>query len=297
MLIANSMNLCFSRFDERELLPRMAAAGYDGVDFNFWDLVRRVNWHDDAEADRWLDALAQSTADAGLTWVQGHGPVFDIFQNAAEDIFQRDLCAPALRACARLGVPWLVLHPCTAAGAFDRAHLNMLLETNRDFVRTLLPLCERYGVGLALENIFDRPWAAPEGAPRFFGAIPDELAALIDAIAHPLVGACWDTGHANVMHLDQRAALTAMGTRVKVLHLHDNNGQHDEHHLPFIPRPHGVDWDGVMAGLRAGGYTGALTFEVRAAFEAVPLSLFDDALRYSVQLGRQLAQTFETAAV
>ena len=62
MLIANSTNICLSRFDELDLLPRMAAAGYDGVDFNFWDLVRWLDWHDAAAADRWLDALGQAAA-------------------------------------------------------------------------------------------------------------------------------------------------------------------------------------------------------------------------------------------
>lgn len=297
MLIANSMNICFNRFPEVELLPRMAAAGYTGVDFNFWDLVRRLDWHDPEEADSWLDALAGAASAAGLTWVQGHGPVFNLFAESDDDRFQRDLAATALRACARLGVPWLVMHPSTLQiPPDDGAQLQQLIEVNVDYFRSLLPACELYGVGIAIENLSGKRPDSPDTV-RSPGSTAEQLIAMIDALDHPLVGACWDTGHAQITELDQRASLAALGSRLKVLHLHENDGQRDLHLLPFTLSGATSRWHDIMAGLREAGYTGDLTLEVASAFFAVPDTLYDDLLRYSVRICRQLVAQFEAMRV
>ncbi|MHB9107324.1 MAG: sugar phosphate isomerase/epimerase family protein [Armatimonadota bacterium] len=297
MLIANSMNICFDRFTEVDLLPRMAAAGYAGVDFNFWDLIRRLDWHNPAEADPWLDELAGAASAAGLTWVQGHGPVFSLFAESDDDRFQRDLAVTALRACGQLGVPWLVMHPSTIRiPPDDSAQLQQLIEVNVDYFRSLLPACEQYGVGIAIENITGKRAEYP-GVERSPGSTAEQLTEMIDALDHPLVGACWDTGHAQLTGLDQRANLVALGSRLKVLHLHENDGQHDLHLLPFTFQDATNRWNDIMTGLRQAGYAGDLTLEVAASFRAVPDALYDDLLRYSVQIGRQLVKLFEKSKV
>lgn len=297
MLIANSMNICIDRFPEVDLLPRMAAAGYTGVDFNFWDLIRRLNWHDPAEADPWLAELARAAADAGLAWVQAHGPVFSLFQESDDDRFQRDLAVSALRACGRLGVPWMVMHPSTLRiPPEDIQQRRQLIEVNVDYFRSLLPTCEQYGVGIAIENITGKRAESP-GVVRTPGSTAEELCAMIDALDHPLVGACWDTGHAQLTGLDQRANLAALGSRLKVVHLHENDGLRDLHLLPFTFQDAASRWHEVMAGLREAGYTGDLTLEVAASFRAVPDALYDDLLHYSVRICRQLVELFETAVM
>jgi len=295
MHIANSMNICFDRFPEVDLLPRMAVAGYTGVDFNFWDLIRLLNWHDPEEADPWLDELAEAATDAGLAWVQAHGPVFNLFQESDDDRFQRDLAVTALRACGRLGVPWMVMHPSTLRmPPDDGEQLRQLIEANVDYFRSLLPACEQYGVGIAIENITGKRVESP-GVVRSPGSTAEELCVMIDALAHPLVGACWDSGHAQLTGLDQRANLAALGSRLKVVHLHENDGQRDLHLLPFTFQDAPDRWHDIMTGLREAGYTGELTLEVAASFRAVPDALFDDLLGYTVRICRQLVSQFETS--
>lgn len=294
MHIANSLNIGFDRFPEAALLPRLAAAGYDGADFNFWDLARRLDWHDAAAADPWLDALAAAATEAGLAWVQGHGPVFGPDRNDPEDAFQRALCLPALRACGRLDVPWLVLHPVSVPlRGDDREGRHAAFAANVDGFRALLPACEAHGVGIAIENKINRP---PDDAPETVpwpGARPEDLCEIVDALDHPLAGACWDTGHAQLNGLDQRRALAMLGSRLKVLHLHENDGREDLHLLPFTFPGAPARWEAIAAGLREAGYAGALTLEVAAAFRAVPDGLFDDLLRHSARLGEELAAMVE----
>ena len=289
MRIATSLNVCTGRCCETAIMPRLAAAGYEGLDFNFIDMVDRLDWLDEAKAGRWLDELDNAARAARLVWVQGHGPMFSMFADTPKDGRHRTLCVPAIRACARLKVPWMVLHPDVFAGAFDTAHRKALRDRNAEFFRTLLPECEKRHVGLALENIFDEAGRHDgRNARRYYGSAPDELCELIDALNHPLVGACWDTGHARIMGLDQRAALAALGSRLKVVHIQENDGGNDDHMLPFHNGPGGVDWSAVTDGLRAAGFQGAFTYEVHNAFRALPEALFDHALRYSVEVARYL---------
>jgi sugar phosphate isomerase/epimerase len=298
MRIANSMNICFDRFPEVDLLPRLAAAGYTGVDFNFWDLRGLLNWHDPAQADPWLDALARAAADAGLAWVQAHGPVFNLFRDNDDDRFQRGLVLPALRACARLGVPWMVMHPSTLRILPDDVRQRcLLIEKNVDYFRSLLPACEEFGVGIAIENLGGTRATEQSEPLRCPGSIPEELCEMVDAVDHPLVGACWDTGHAQLTGLDQRPALVSLGNRLKVLHVQETDGQRDLHLLPFTFQNTNISWEEIMLGLREAGFQGDMTLEVAAAFRAVPDALFDDMLRHSVRICRHLVELFETAAV
>lgn len=289
MLIATSMNVCLGRCSELELLPRLAAAGFDGLDFNFIDLLDRIDWKNQRVAETWVDQLKSAAQAAGLKWVQAHGPMFNPLASGQQVEKCRALCEPSIAACGRLGVPWMVLHPGTAPGAWDRAHRREVIERNAAYFRTLLPQCEKANVGLAIENMPER--YSNEG--RVFGAVPEDLCELIDLLNHPLVGACWDTGHAKLMRLEQRSAIASLGARLKVIHAQENDGRDDDHMLPFANGRAGVDWKAVTAGLREAGYKGAFTFEVHNGLQGQPEELFDAVLRHAVQTGRLLARWVE----
>ena len=63
--------------------------------------------------------------------------------------------------------------------------------------------------------------------------------------------------------------------------------------LPLSNGAWGVDWMGVIEGLRAAGFQGAFTYEVHAAFNAFPEPLFELALHHSVAIARYLVAQFE----
>jgi sugar phosphate isomerase/epimerase len=298
MRIAISLNICVNRCAEEDMIPLLAKAGFDGLDFNFCDLSGRVDWNDGLAVARLLDPWQRAAQAAGMAWVQAHGPMFNLFGQSPEDQFLRSLCVPAIRASGRLGVPWMVLHPNIVAGPFDKAHRRAVLDGNVAFFRSLLPECEKAQVGIAIENLFDSAGRhANRNCPRFYGAVPEELCELVDALDHPLIGACWDTGHARLMGLEPAQCLPILGRRLKALHVQENDGRDDDHMLPFSNGPKGVDWAGVCAGLRAAGYQGALTYEVHNAFLAVPTPLLESSLRHAAEIGRYLVRQVETESV
>jgi sugar phosphate isomerase/epimerase len=289
MRIAMSLNICVNRFDEAQMIGRLAAAGFDGLDFNFCDLLTRIDWRERREVDRLLRPWQRAADVAGMKWVQAHGPMFYMFGHGERDEFAKSLCVPCIRACEQLGVPWLVLHPDVFPGPFDKAHRQAVRDGNIAFFRSLLPECEKANVGIAIENIFDKAGRHGErNCPRFYAAIPEEQCELIDALNHPLIGACWDTGHARLMGLEPQTCLPILGRRLKALHIQENDGKDDDHMLPFVNGGQGVKWDGFTEALTQAGYQGAFTYEVHNAFNAVPDAFFDHTLRYAVQTAKYI---------
>ena len=109
----------------------------------------------------------------------------------------------------------------------------------------------------------------------------------------PLVGLCWDTGHAHLQRVPQAWAIGQLGARLKVLHIQDNNAQNDDHILPL----HGtIDWSTVLDGLRAAGYQGAWSLEVHNGIRRLPDHLRDDALALGVKVSRWLTRDYAVPA-
>jgi sugar phosphate isomerase/epimerase len=290
MQIAMSLNICVNRCSEEQMIPRLAAAGFDALDFDFCDMIDRVDWTDERAVTPLVEGWQAAGRRAGLVWVQAHGPMFNMFGSSPKDEKARSLCGAAIRCAGRLGVRWMVLHPDTFPGSFDKTHRRSVLEHNAAFFRSLLPACEANRVGIAIENIFDAAGRhGDRGCPRFWGSVPDELCELIDYLDHPLIGACWDTGHAKLMNHDQASCLAALGRRLKALHIQENDGRNDDHMLPFANGREGVDWNQVVKGLSDAQFAGPFTYEVHNAFHAVPDALLDDTLRHAARVARYLS--------
>jgi sugar phosphate isomerase/epimerase len=66
------------------------------------------------------------------------------------------------------------------------------------------------------------------------------------------LGFCFDTGHANMTHSENCLELAERyNNRLFMVHLHDNNGKQDEHHLPFEGT---FDWEGFAPLLARSPY-------------------------------------------
>ncbi len=289
MKIATSTNIRPESVTEPQLYAALAKAGFDGIDLPFYKFHNDLDWADDVAAYAWADQRAQWAQEAGLEWVQAHGPFFDMFGKDAEAERSRECCRHALKVCGRLGIPWMVLHPDIFPGNFDAEHDAAMLQGNAAFFRGLIGDCEKYNVGIAIENIFDH-YAQTRGGQRYFAGIPEEQCALIDELNHPLIGACWDTGHAHMNGLDQRVGITALGERLKAIHIQEtcSGPDRDDHVLPFSIETPAVDWEGVCAGLRQINFQGPFAFETHQAIRRVPVELLDEALRYNLAVGKYL---------
>jgi len=89
---------------------------------------------------------------------------------------------------------------------------------------------ERYGVYLALEN----------------SVFPEYLQFIFDNIKSEHIGFCYDSGHEHAFAPDFNY-LPKFGDRLFALHLHDNDGVHDNHFVPFCGT---IDWNTKIDDLK-----------------------------------------------
>lgn len=118
----------------------------------------------------------------------------------------------------------------------------------------------------------------------------ETLLRIIGDVASPALGICLDTGHLNLVSGDQLAFIESAGSRLRALHLADNDGTRDQHLIPFGLGT--VDWEAVCLGLARVRYGGLLNFEIpgeRKAPIAVKRAKLDYLRRLSAYLCDRIA--------
>lgn len=279
MQVSTSLNVFNNSVSRLDAIRRCAAAGFQVLDMNYWDLqyeMMQIGW---SEEEAWAKEISAYADQLGVRFTQMHGPVHGRTYTNLATGFTLDsfigLAKRSLRTAAILGIPWVVFHPSDIAIEGKETY-EEILDYNINFYRRLFPVLEETGVGIALEN-----GCFVQGYNRFF-TVAEELAQLVDALNHRLVGACWDTGHAHVQKVDQAPALRILGSRLKATHIHDNNGVSDQHLLPYQGT---IDWTELVGALKEIGYGGDFTYEAHNGVNKLPDGIRDAGLKFALELG------------
>lgn len=209
--------------------------------------------------DDWLKEIEESgeaAAKLGFGFVQAHSPNYNPFVDPADrDYHERGLLATirSIEACGRMGIPNIVVHTGIGAPHLYPADKENYFQANMPFLEALYPAMEKWNVRVCIEN-------SAEGnmGPYYFFMTGEEMNDFIAYAGHPLLGACWDTGHGNMRHANPYKELVTLGKNLHAIHFQDNQGVGDDHTAPFFGT---LDVDAVMRGLIDAGYTGPLTFE------------------------------------
>ena len=208
-------------------------------------------------------ALRKAFEETGICANQAHAVGYNPLFPAGQGI--ENYMKNALLFCKEARIKQIVIHP----GALDGNSRDEFMEKNAAFYRSLIPYCEETGVGVMIENIgnYADPYLLRSG---------EDLMELVMRVGHPLVTACWDTGHANhFFHedCDQYSSICALGDKLTAIHFNDNAGyfsderQHsriDMHLPPYASWCGSLNYDAVLKALCDTGYKGTFNFEVTA---------------------------------
>ena len=261
---------------QTESMALIRDAGFRYADYSFGcDYKSRTGIYGE-DFSLYVDTVAETADRLGLTLVQAHAPMGAPLNDPDGSFLQATkLC---VEACGRWGIPNLVVH----SGYLSYPSKEDTFARNRDFFLPLLRKAEEYGLNILVENFYGI------SDPNFFWIDnATDLRRMIETVDHPLFHAIWDVGHANFGGHDQYAGIMTCGERLKVLHLHDNNGQADLH----IPAFQGnINWDDVMRALRDVKFEGELNFEV--AVSRVPEELREPLYRYIADSGKLLREKY-----
>lgn len=207
---------------------------------------------------------------------------------------QREAAPKSLRICAFLDCSYLVVHGFKLARRLGSEEAEWA-ETER-FLRQLAPVARELGITLCVENLYEQRGGRIVEGP---GCDARKAAERIDRLngdyGAEVFGFCFDTGHANLTGLDFEAFIKTLGRRLKVLHIHDNDGAGDLHQLPFTftrtrENAPSTDWEGFLRGLRAVDFDGVLSFETAPVLKAFPGEMKADVLRFIARIGESFAK-------
>lgn len=107
----------------------------------------------------------------------------------------------------------------------------------------------KLGIRICLENL------------RNFCVNVDELLELIEQLDPECFGICLDTGHLNITNKGkQREFILKAGKYLKALHIADNEGERDQHMMPFGKG--NVEIESVVQALREIDYQGLFNLEI-----------------------------------
>ncbi len=166
-----------------------------------------------------------------------------------------------------MGVKNMVLHCDSLAWRESKPSEEEQIEENCKAICELLDYIKGSDAVICLENLISTNFANNvEGLMLF-----------IEKFDSKNLGICLDTGHLHLRDKDQVAFIRRAGKHIKALHLADNQGEHDQHLMPYGCG--GVDFVSVVREMKKLGYEGLYNLEIPGERNA-PLEVLGYKLDY-----------------
>ena len=236
--------------------------GFKCLDFNFYQMNKPSHPFRGDDWKRDIEDAAIAAEEIGATFVQAHAPAGSFFSEGEEYEHFIRTTIRSIEACAFLGIKDIVVHPVFTIQSMMHIDRKGYLDFNRRFYESFFPVMDKTGVNVLVENGFEpspkMPRIEQPGTHNDLFYFAEDMLEAIEYIGHPLIHACWDTGHAALRKMDQYSAIRTLGSHLHAVHIQDNFGDNDQHIAPFM----GVlNLDEIMCGLIDSGFKGCFTFE------------------------------------
>ncbi len=248
------------------------------------------------ELEAFFTPHKHAAKETGIAVHQMHMPYPNYVPGGSGELnaYLQNVVAPkSMEVCAFLGCPYLVVHGFKLAYFLGSEEQEW--EQTEHFLDGLAPMAKELGITLCIENLYDSIGGHLVEGPCCDGRKAAERIDRLNEKHHgQVLGFCFDTGHANLVGIDFEDFLTTLGSRLKVLHIHDNDGSSDLHQIPFTftktreNRP-STDWEGFIKGLRNIDFRGVLSFETAPVLTAFPDMMKQDVLSFVAKTGRCFA--------
>ena len=147
------------------------------------------------------------------------------------------------------------------------------IEKNIEKLQILAEYIKNKEITVCLENLRPRSPEETELVDRS----ADDLLYIIERIGSSKFGICLDTGHLNLTDKNQREFILKAGDKLKALHIADNDGNTDQHLMPFNRGT--VDFPEIIKALKEIKYNGIFNLEIPGE-KSIPLELRDAKIEY-----------------
>lgn len=259
-------------FGNEKGLKMIKDAGFDAVDYSLYFLHEIGNLLDDDYLSR-AKQTRKILDELELPCCQSHTPFTITLDDALDEsnpAFEQ--MVRALEFVSILGAPHTVVHGLVGAEDPTSAEYE---DLNVAYFKKLEPYAEKFGIKIAIENLFTTGCRTPELHSRMLRRLnSDNFIGLVDL------------GHANRVGIAPGDFLRACDRgSIHGLHVHDNFGVKDDHLNPYSGS---IDWNDTMHALAEIGYDGDLTMEVIGFMRNYSPDLALPAMQLAAATGRKL---------
>jgi sugar phosphate isomerase/epimerase len=288
MIISTQTDVLSQRFSQEDAIRIIAKAGYDAYDISLFSMLRD---DDIFNSDAYLDYTHKLKAiadECGIICNQAHAP---FPSSKADDSYNQTIFHRIVRSmeiAAVLGAKQIIVHP--VQHLYYPENAAELQQMNLRFYTALIPYCEKFGIKVALENMFQRD---PRRGVLITSTCnePGEFSAYLDALPSEHFTACLDIGHCGLIGQDPANFIRKLGhDRLGALHVHDNDFHRDAHTMPLMGA---LDWNAITDALADIRYKGEFTLEADNFLAKFPRELLPDAVALMAKTARYLATQIE----
>ncbi len=292
MLLVTTTDCLAKRYGMEQAIDMIADAGFDALDFSAFELGK-----DDCPLlgdgyREWALAMRQKAESRGLRFVQAHAPFPSSVPEEERNPIIKERILRAMEISALLGVEIIVVHP--VQHLEYSGNVETLYRMNMEFYRSLIPHCRQLGIRIATENMWQ--WDKTRNVCKDSTcASPEEFCRYVDDLDSEWITACLDVGHIRLCGRREADVIRLMGgERIGALHLHDNDGCHDNHYLPTAMTG---NWNEVCRALGEIGYKGNFTLESDAFLRRYDDEFIPTALKFMHDVSRYLMKKIEAASI
>ena len=233
---------------DEERIRELYRAGFRYIDLSMYNLTTDSIYMNDGwrgEAEK-IKVLAESL---GMKFIQAHSPGGNPLSDDADSVdFLLRATIRSIEICGALGIKNTVVHTGFARGVSKEEWFRL----NKAFYEKLFPIMEECGVNVLCENS-----TRVNMGECYFINNGKDMREFVEYVNHPMIHACWDTGHANCEG-SQYDEIMALGDELYAIHYNDNHGMKDDHIAPFLGR---MNHDEVINALIDVKFKGYFTLE------------------------------------
>lgn len=246
----------------------------------------------DSELEQYFSPHKKGAEAAGITVNQMHMPYPVYVPNGGTDLndyLWNIVARKSMNICAFFRCPYIVVHGFKLARNLGSEEMEWA-QTEK-FLDSLAPLAKELHIMVCVENLYNSIGGhLVEGPCCNAGKMAERIDRFNARHRGELLGFCFDTGHANLVGSDFESFLTTLGHRLKVLHIHDNDGVGDLHQIPFTftktrENTASTDWSGFIKGLKRIHFDRVLSFETAPVLSSFPQEMKEQVLRFIADTG------------
>lgn len=286
----------------------IAGAGFEMVDFNLDTFLKnsdvyggKINKFFDADIEDILAYFGEYKKmfnKYGIKPSQMHAP-YPMYVLGRDDISQymQNVVIPkSIQIAGFLEIPWVVMHPFKMQYKYG---LEAEQAMNVQFFSSLIPELKKHNVRICVENLYESVGGRiTEGTC----ADPDDAIFYVDMLnmmaGEERFGICLDTGHIQLVHRQPADYIRKAGSRLKLLHMHENDAYGDLHQMPYTfgnSKDDGQIWERLYKGLKDTGFNGTLSFETYPCVNSFPKPMTGAVLKTICDIGKYMAESIDNA--